>query len=384
MKKKQVEKSLIEKKDEMFLQGKKRLLVRGGALCLSAALCLGMLGGCGVSEGTRSADSGYAMNAGAMKSSGSNGASYSASESATDLWSEGAAYDYDGMGDAAKPTNESLSQTSASKRKLIRNVSMNVETQEYDVLMAKLEERIKELGGHVQNMESYNGSRYNYGTYSSNRGTRKYATVVARIPQQRLDEFVGSVSDLGNVVNRSESVNDVTLQYVDMQSHKEALQVEQKRLLELLERAEILEDIITLENRLTNIRYQIESMESSLRTFDDQVDYSTVNIRIDEVEVYTPVVVEEKNAWQRMTEGFVESLVAVKDGFVEFFVWFVIHLPYLVVWAIFITAIVFIVKAIRKKKRMKKEKMLQKMQQNVEDKTSAPLNSDKAQTTDQK
>ena len=52
-----------------------------------------------------------------------------------------------------------------------------------------------------------------------------------RVPQAKLDEFVNSVAELGNVVSRNESVEDVTLQYVDVKSHKESLQVEQERLL---------------------------------------------------------------------------------------------------------------------------------------------------------
>mgnify|MGYP002226154573 CR=1 FL=1 len=81
----------------------------------------------------------------------------------------------------------------------------------------------------------------------------------------------------------------MTLTYVDLQSHRDALQTEQERLLQLLEQAESIEDIITIEQRLSDVRYQLESMESQLRSYDNQVDYSTVYLYIDEVEVYTPV-----------------------------------------------------------------------------------------------
>ena len=99
-----------------------------------------------------------------------------------------------------------------------------------------------------------------------------------------------------------------------------------------------MEDIITIESRLSEVRYQIESMESQLRTFDNQVDYSTVNLSIEEVEIFTPV--EEETPWERISEGFAESLDNIGNGFVEFGIWFVIHIPYLVIWAVFITAFV--------------------------------------------
>lgn len=339
---------------------KKRALgIKGIAYGLSAVLLLGMLAGCG-----GAAESSYkngSANAGASTKSASYSANYDEAAydveySSQELWSEG---EGSRNGDSS---SENISNTSASKRKLIKNVNMKVETQEYDKLMANLEARVKELGGYIQNLESYNGSNYEY-SYSK---SRRYANAVIRIPQQKLDEFVGSVSDMANVVNRSESVEDVTLKYVDMQSHKESLQVEQQRLLALLEKAEILEDIITLENRLTNVRYQIESMESQLRTFDDMVDYSTVSLRVDEVVVYTKVEEEEETPWQRMTNGFMESLISVKDGFVEFGIWFVVNIPYLVIWAIVITIGVSIFKRIRHGKSNPGGKKSRKQRRNAQ------------------
>lgn len=318
-----------------------KCLLKAIAIFSAAAL----LAGCGAS--------GSAEYKNAADSARYESSSYS--DSKGDYYGEEALWE-DGSMDMAEagsnPSAETYSKTSASKRKLIKTVNMNVETQEYETLMSNLEKRVKELGGYVQNLESYNGSRYGYGS-RNDYYVKRYANMTLRIPQERLDEFVNSISDLANVVNRSERVDDVTLQYVDVKSHKESLQVEQERLLALLERAEKLEDIITLENRLTNVRYQIESMESTLRTFDDQVDYSTVTLRVDEVEVYTPVEVKKQSNWERMTNGFVESLVDVRDGIVNFCIWVVIHLPYLVIWAIVITVIVLIIRRSSKKKHRK-------------------------------
>lgn len=325
---------------------------------LSTLLLLGALSGCG-NSGSRSDSANFAGNGASYnKSSGvsaSESARYDGGYADEALWDSGADYEKYEESTAVKP-NDDYSKTSASKRKLIKNVNMKVETQEYEQLMANLESRVKELGGYVQSLDSYNGSNYDYSR------SRRYANAVVRIPQQKLDEFVGSVSDMANVISRNESVEDVTLQYVDMKSHKESLQVEQQRLLALLEKAELLEDIITLENRLTNVRYQIESMESSLRTFDDMVDYSTVSLRIDEVVVYTKVEEKEETAWERMANGFMDSLISVKNGFVEFSIWFVVNIPYLVIWAIVITIGILIFKKIRGGKKTKKERKNKKNQ----------------------
>ena len=245
-------------------------------------------------------------------------------------------------------TEEGAANVTATERKLIKNVDMNVETREYDKLLAAVENKVTELGGYIESLDAYNGSSYyNY------RSTRN-ANMTIRIPKDRLDEFLNTVSDLGNVTSRSENVQDVTLTYVDLQSHRDALQTEQERLLQLLEQAESIEDIITIEQRLSDVRYQLESMESQLRSYDNQVDYSTVYLYIDEVEVYTPV--EEETTWERISAGFMDSLKSIGEGIKEAAIWFVIHIPYLVIWAIVIAVIVLILKKIRKRtKRIRAE-----------------------------
>lgn len=235
-----------------------------------------------------------------------------------------------------------------SDRKLIRNVDLDVETKEYDAAISILETRIQELGGYIENMDSYNGS-----SYSGYRSLR-YANLTIRIPQENLNLFLNEVSDICNVVRRSDSVDDVTLTYVDMESRRDALQTEYTRLLELLEQAETLEDVLTIEDRLTTVRYQLESMESQLRAMDNQVEYSTVYLYISEVKELTPVEMEEETAWQRISEGFMNSLRGIGHGLSEFGIWFLIHIPQLVIWAAVIAVVVILIKRRRKKKAAKK------------------------------
>lgn len=263
-------------------------------------------------------------------------------------------------------SEEGAVSVAATERKLIKNVDMNVETREYDKLLTAVESKVTELGGYIESLDAYNGS-----SYYSYRSTRN-ANMTIRIPKDRLDEFLNTVSDLGNVTSRSENVQDVTLTYVDLQSHRDALQTEQERLLQLLEQAESIEDIITIEQRLSDVRYQLESMESQLRSYDNQVDYSTVYLYIDEVEVYTPV--EEETTWERISAGFMDSLKSIGEGIKEAAIWFVINIPYLVIWAIVIVVIVLILKKIKKRtKRIRAEEQKKfaeqeaKMQKTLQD-----------------
>lgn len=173
-----------------------------------------------------------------------------------------------------------------------------------------------------------------------------------RIPAENLDTFLSSVADQSNVTSKNENVSDVTLQYVDLESHKKTLKAEQDRLLEMIEKAETVEDMITIESRLSEVRYQLESQEAQLRTFDNQINYSTVNLNVSEVTKYTPPA--ERTFWEKISEGFADSLEGVITGLVNFVIWFIVSIPYLVIWAIIIGIVVnIIVKAVRNKKERK-------------------------------
>lgn len=284
-----------------------------------------------------------------------------------------AAYDYDGgymlNNSAAAATEEAAEYEDVAEpaegaaevpndalagRKLIRTVNMNVETEQFDALVPNLQNQVTALGGYIEDMSSYSRND----NYSSDYiGTKylRYASMTVRIPQQNLDAFLNEVGEQSNIVSRSESVTDVTLQYVDLESHKKALTTEQSRLLELMEQAQSVEDIITIEGRLSEVRYQIESMEFQLRTYDNQIDYSTVYLSIDEVERYTPT--EEITTGERVRNGFMDSVRGVGRGIGNFAIWFVINLPYLTVWAVIIIIIVLIVRLVIKrtaKRRAKK------------------------------
>lgn len=238
--------------------------------------------------------------------------------------------------------NNGLSQS----RKLIKTVELEMETKEFERMMTELETQVQELGGYIENLETYNGSSY------SGYRTSRWANLTIRIPKEALNGFLQNMSEIGNVVRRSDNVEDVTLSYVDMESHRDMLKAEQARLLEFMEQAETIEDMIALEERLSNVRYSLESMESRLRTIDNQVDYSTVYLNLSEVKELTPV--EEKTDLQRITEGFADSLKDIGNGIKESVIWFVINIPYLVIWAAVITVLVLILKKYRKKRREKK------------------------------
>lgn len=273
-------------------------------------------------------------------------------------------YDLEEMGVGSTYVNATgeeapVTQPYATERKLIKTVDMSVETKAFDTLLETLDSQITTAGGYIESFNSYNGSMY-----SSSRGSRN-ADMSIRIPKDQLEAFLDTVSSITNVVNRSENVEDITLSYVDLKSHKEALEVEQTRLLELLEKAESIEDIIKIEERLSNVRYHIGSMESQLRTYDNKVDYSTVYLNINEVQELTPV--SEETVWERISVGFVHSIKNIAEGFVEIGIWFMINIPYILIWGVVITVLILFARiSVKKKKANKKVNPYDAMQNSQE------------------
>ncbi|MBQ9513347.1 MAG: DUF4349 domain-containing protein, partial [Lachnospiraceae bacterium] len=229
--------------------------------------------------------------------------------------------------EAEEGTGAEAAPVQDTSRKLITTVHMSAETDDFDAFNTTIENKTAALGGYIENASVYNGRTYYNG--GENRQERN-ADYVIRIPAKHLDAFVNDVQELSNIIDKSRSVEDVTLTYVDIQSRKKALQTEYDRLLELVREAETVEDIIALEERIATVRYEIESIESRLRTFDNQIDYSTIYLNVREVIHFTPVA--PMSAWERIRTGFAESLYDVGHGMKEFVIGFVIALPKIVVF----------------------------------------------------
>ena len=256
------------------------------------------------------------------------------------------------MGDDYMVKEESSADAESSSalpenRKLIQTVHMNVETEDLDTVMQQVDSRIAELGGYVENSNVQNGSAFSGRRYRS-----AYLTV--RIPAKDLDAFIDKVGDITNIVSSRKSIEDVTLSYVATESRMKALQTEETRLLELLAQAQTMDDLLTVEARLTDVRTELEQVTSALRVFDNQVDYATIHLDIEEVTEYTEVT-EPESVWQRIGSGFKKSLKNVGSFLKELFVGLIVAIPYLVLIGAVAVGVTLIVRLLIRKKKKAKE-----------------------------
>lgn len=249
-------------------------------------------------------------------------------------------------GSGAVTSENGIEEVQETDRKLIRNVNLSLQTKEFDTVLENMSQKVKDLGGYIQDSSVWGSSS----DYSSSRS----ASYTLRIPSDKLDEFIDVVETLGNVTYKNESVDDVTLRYVDVDSHKKALETEQERLLALLEKAENVEDIITIENRLSDVRYELENYESQIRLLDNQIDYSTVYVDVSEVSRVTDT--GKQGFFEEVASRFSDSVYVVLMGLRGFAIGILGSLPILVVWGVILAVVVILLRKFVFKKSKKNKK----------------------------
>lgn len=239
---------------------------------------------------------------------------------------------------------ESFGSTDVSERKLIKTVDITAETLEFDTFINDLKAAVESFGGYLES-SSEQGFSYGY------EGNSRYASYTIRVPEDQVDAFTQKLGEMSNVTYQSEQVEDVTLQYTDVQTRIDALKLQQEKLLELMENADSMDDIIALEERISDVSAELEYYQSVMNRYNNQISYSTVNLSLYEVEVQTQTT--EITMIDRMKQGLSQTFTDMAEGFEDFLVSLVSALPYLVIIAVVVIVIVLICKKVHKKKHRK-------------------------------
>lgn len=264
-----------------------------------------------------------------------------------ETYAEDAADDFDATADnenlemSESPSSTKESSTVKTNRKIIERINLSLQTKEFDALVDKVNNKVLELGGYIE------ASEIDGGEIGSN--TSRWAEITARIPSDKSGKFGDYISKNSVVVNRAVTTEDVTLKYVDNESRVKALEAEKKSLEKILENAVSVEDIISVRSQLTNVIYEIESLKSQLRTYDNLIDYTTVTINIDEVE--RTEIVEKQSVWQKIGTNLKNNFGDMWRMLVALFVFFISAIPFIIPVGVIVFVVVFILKIKHKSKK---------------------------------
>jgi hypothetical protein len=230
-------------------------------------------------------------------------------------------------------------------------VFADIETIRFDETI----ERIRTLmAAHGAFVESSSISGINYASQFYGWNDYRYAFFSIRVPVENLNAMAANLGTLGNVVHENSNAQNITSQFFDTQSRLNSLTVQEERLLDMLRRAEDVPDLIAIEERLSDVRYQIESLTTTLNNWQSQVDYSTMTLSISEVEEYTEITPTHRTYWERIGDGLLASVRGIGRFFSNLFAWIIINLPVLITLAVIIVVMLII---FRRKLRKLKNKI---------------------------
>lgn len=231
-------------------------------------------------------------------------------------------------------------------RKIIRNYDISLNTDNFDNDMEYIKSRISELGGYVLSSNVYGSKPEAYGDAG------RTVEMTVRIPAQKAGEFVGGVETLGQLNYVRDYTDDVSDAYYDTDTRLAVLKEQLERLRAIMVETDNLGDVIQLEDRISQVMLEIESLTGTLKRYDALIDYTTVSLYINERNAITGPAAAKSTA-DRISEGFTETLNGVGVFFVNLFVWFVSGLPVIVIAAVVVAIIVIIVRAATKKRNKK-------------------------------
>lgn len=245
--------------------------------------------------------------------------------------------------------------------KIIYSADATVETTDFDGSIAALTDMVEKYGGWIES-SSINGA--NYYNMARGRVSTRSASYSLRIPSQSFETVMGSLSTLGNVPYSHTYTENISAQYYDTEARLSAYEIQEARLLEMLELAGTVEDIISIEEKLTELRYKIESLQTSLKNWDRQVSYSNICLSIEEVEEYTPETMVQPSYGEKLRDAFEAGVAGFVDTVGDFFIWLVEALPSLAVIAAGLAVLTAIFKRRRNKKNAKKADAEKEAKQN--------------------
>ena len=198
-------------------------------------------------------------------------ATYSLDAGATDRMNVGT--DVLSENDAAAAEDRQAS----TSPKIIYTANLTLESKDYDTARAALDAALNDAGGYLESSSEY-----------SDVGSSRSVNLTFRVPEEKYQCFLDAVAEAGNVTYKSQQADDVTTQYMDVETRLANLEAQRTRLQELQAQADNLSDLLQIETSLTDVQSQIESWQSQLDWYSNQVQQCTVYVNLSEVQNYTP------------------------------------------------------------------------------------------------
>jgi hypothetical protein len=240
------------------------------------------------------------------------------------------------MSIAEQESRSIASDTAVIERKIIKTGHLNLEVDSYKDTTTQINNMVQEMRGYVvsENTHIYDQER-----------KLLAGSMALRIPHERFEEALNRLEKMGNANNRTVDSQDVTEEYVDVESRLRAMRLKEERLLAILNKSGSLGDILAVENELARTRADLEALEGRLRYLNNRTELSTINVTIKET--LTPVKQIKTTGLQgiiiRTQEAFIKSINSIIIGTGNLIVYLGAYIPFVllgllalvILWVVF-------------------------------------------------
>lgn len=223
------------------------------------------------------------------------------------------------------PSN-SLDTTDVSKsntiRKVIMSASLSLQTTTYDKSTTALEGLVNQYGGFIQDSSTQ-------GTGVNETDQLRTASYTVRVPSDKLGDFISNAGTVGKLISKSETGDDISKDYYDSQTQLTTLKAEQQRVIAIMNKTTNMNDMLSAENRLSDIDNEINQLTGELQQWDSLVDLSTVTITINEVK---QISIQQNGFGGQIGAVFSESIGALATTFEVLLKIVIAILPFVIVF----------------------------------------------------
>lgn len=247
-------------------------------------------------------------------------------------------------------------ESAAVERLVIQNADVSIVVSDVNARMKAIEDLAKKLGGFVVTSNLYQTQVYQTNQYVN----VPQGTITIRVPAEKLNEALDAIkTDVVEVQTESRSGQDVTADYVDLQSRLKNLEATEAQLTKILENATDTQDVLDVFNQLTAIREQIELVKGQMKYYEESAAMSAINVTIVAEETTQPI---EIAGWkpEGVARDAIQGLINFLQGFASFFIRFFLRDLWVILLVLLPFYVLFlIVRALVRKFRKPKTKAVQ-------------------------
>ncbi|PLR69537.1 DUF4349 domain-containing protein [Bacillus sp. UMB0893] len=224
----------------------------------------------------------------------------------------------------AKSANQENSASGVpDNRKVIYTAELYIQVKNFSQSSASFQDEIASLGGYV--LES--------NTYTSEEEAPQEGTMTFKVPQEKFRDFINIVEEGSVKVNQQTvSGQDVTEEYVDLESRLKSKKVVEERLLSFMKEAQKTEDLLKISSDLSTVQQEMEQLTGRINYLNKQTAFATITLHISENKVNVPGLEnEDLNTWEKTKKQFMESLNSLLAAGSAIIVFIIGNLPMLFV-----------------------------------------------------